>query len=197
MRFAVPLVMITLAAFVGACAVETPSQVHSTETSESTPDPVLRWTDLVLRQPYPYATPLAPAERSAIDGTYVKMQPGDEPAIHCRRCPEYAREAGIWKLNFDRGSYRIYHPSTNFASVGSFTIDQNRITLFNDPTCTNDVGTLEWKLENRTLNFQVVADNCAIELRGKNLASVPWQSCLPPNKEVGISDHWNKPPGCD
>lgn len=201
-----------MAAFVvstGACspetqftnrATDTPEsqlQVRSTATPESTPDPRVRWSELVLRLPFAYATPLPAPERSAIDGTYVKVQPGDAPTVHCKRCPDYAREPGIWKLNFDRGSYRIYHPGTNFASVGSYTLSLERITLFNDPTCTDDVGALKWKLDKRTLVFEIIADNCAIELRGKNLASVPWQSCLPPNIEAGITDHWNKPRGCD
>jgi hypothetical protein len=171
--------------------------IRPTATAESIPIPATRWAELVLRVPYPYTTPLPPSLRSALDGAYTKIHPGEGAPIHCRRCPDYAREPGIWKLNFRDGTYQIYHPVTNFASIGSFVVAGNRLALFNDPTCADDVGEYEWRIENRELIFVVIRDACAIELRGKNLSAVAWQMCQPPNIEAGISDHWQKPAGCE
>jgi len=166
-------------------------------TAVAEPTPGNRWAELILRVPYPYTTPLPPALASAIDGTYAKVHPGEGAPIHCRRCPDYAREPGIWKLNFDKASYRIYYPTTNWASIGSFTLSADRLTLFNDPTCPDDVGVYTWRVQDRQLILHVIRDACAIELRGKNLSDMAWQSCRPPNIEAAISDHWQKPPGCE
>ncbi|MBI5651982.1 MAG: hypothetical protein HZC40_16320 [Chloroflexi bacterium] len=191
------LAAIIVLLFLVACSNPESSTVRPTATPNSTPIPATRWAELVLRVPYPYTTPLPAPARSALDGTYTKTQPGEIATVHCRRCPDYAREPGIWKLNFRDGTYRVYHPLTNFASIGSFTILENHLTLFNDPTCADDVGEYAWRIENRELILIVIHDECAIELRGKNLSAVAWQSCQPPNIEAGISDHWQKPEGCE
>lgn len=45
--------------------------------------------------------------------------------------------------------------------------------------------------------LELVEDTCAVELRGKNLSKQHWLSCLPPNSETALSDHREKPPGCE
>jgi len=36
----------------------------------------------------------------------------------------------------------------------------------------------------RSFNPEVIEDHCAIELRGKNLAGLPWLSCRPPIQKL-------------
>lgn len=155
------------------------------------------WSGLLQRTPYPYTIPLAPEESTAIDGTYTKFELKDTPPIPCRRCPDYAPEGGIWKINFNKGVFRIMHTVTGWKSMGTFILSGNQLTLANDPTCQEVIGVYEWKVEKGTLILKAIADDCAIKLRNKNLAGLPWLSCQPPNTEAATTEHWLKPPGCD
>jgi len=155
------------------------------------------WSELLQRAPYPYTIPLAPEESTAIDGTYTKFELKESPPIPCRRCPDYASEGGIWKINFNKGVFRIMHTVTRWKSMGTFILSGDQLILANDPTCQEVIGVYGWRFEKGTLILKVIADPCAIELRGKNLAGLPWLSCQPSNTEAATTDHWLKPAGCD
>jgi hypothetical protein len=47
------------------------------------------------------------------------------------------------------------------------------------------------------LILEVIHDECGFGLRAASLTAQPWLSCQPPSTEAAISDHWQKPPGCD
>jgi hypothetical protein len=168
----------------------------------STPDtnasamPTDVWFAIQQRTPYPYSTPLPPANISAIDGTYVKNEEISGEPVHCRRCPDYASDGGIWLLRFDRGIYRIYSELTGWRAVGSYTVSSDRLFLFNDGYCGSDVGTYAWKIEQRQLIMKEINDDCSFRLRAKNLTLMPWSSCRAPNIEAAITDHWQIPGGC-
>ncbi len=145
---------------------------------------------------YPYTKPLPPAVSSAIDGVYAKIDPDESTPTPCRRCAEYRLEGGTWVLKLDKGTFRFKHTDVGWESNGSFTVSGDRITLFNDPSCTEDVGVYQWSLDQGNLTFKVIQDDCAIGLRAKNLMQMEWRACQPSNREAGISDHWKTPPGC-
>lgn len=155
-----------------------------------------RWLELFQRTPYPFTTPLPPATASALDGTYTKTVIKDTPTVKCRRCPEYAPEGGLWKLNFDSSIFRIYHQATGWRSLGSFSVSGSDLTLFNDPACLDVVGRYTWALAGGQLQLTAVDDPCAIALRAMNLTQLPWDSCRPPNTEAAVTGHWPAPPGC-
>jgi hypothetical protein len=165
------------------------------------PTPADLWYALFQRTPFPYTTPLPPPEDSLIDGPYVKFDPDEPQWWHCRRCEDYIPAGGIWRMHLDNGIYRIFYDVTNWKSLASFALEGDRLYLFNDPNCPDTVGIYNWRLEDgeryRELVLELVEDSCAIELRGKNLSKQPWLSCLPPNTEAAITDHWEKPPGCE
>jgi hypothetical protein len=163
------------------------------------------WSALLQQTPHPYLLPLPAAGRTSLDGTYTKVELKETPPVHCLRCPDYAPEGGIWKLNLDKGTFRIIHEMTGWKSIGSYVITRDRwtsgapdqILLFNDPTCPDAIGLYTWRLEGGNLILEVIDDTCAIYLRAMNLTNLPWLSCQPPNIEAGITDHWPKPEGCD
>jgi len=98
---------------------------------------------------------------------------------------------------------RIYYPITGWRSIASYTVSDDRLSIYNDPYCPQDVGEYRWELgpdrnqEDRSLEIEVVTDPCSIQLRGENMSSQPWLSCLPTNEMTGASDHYYKPPGCE
>jgi hypothetical protein len=155
------------------------------------------WTELLQKKPFPHAAPLPQQVPTVLDGTYTKFDPKKTPPVPCRRCPDYVPAGGIWKLNLNKGVFRIFHKFTGWRSIGSFVVDGNRVRLFNDPTCIEVMGSYTWTLKERRIRLQVIQDECAINMRAKNLTQLPWMSCQPPSMEAGFSGHWNKPPGCD
>ncbi len=54
-----------------------------------------------------------------------------------------------------------------------------------------------WTLENNILNLTKNDDPCSQGLRTANLIDQLWYSCRPTNVEAMITDHWQKPVGCD
>ena len=167
------------------------------ESSTAAKPPTDIWTELFRRTPFSYTLPLAPAEVTSIDGTYTKFEPKETPPVHCRRCPDYAPEGGIWKLNFTKGVFRIFHTVTEWKDMGSYILSGDQLTLANDPVCHEVIGVYRWKLEEGKLVLTVIEDKCAIGLRAMNLTKLHWLSCQPPNREAAITDHWPKPPGCE
>lgn len=155
------------------------------------------WTGLLQRQPYPYRVPLPEPERSPVDGTYTKVVAAAAERVHCLRCPDYAPEGGIWKMNLNRGVMRILHIDSRWKIIGTFIVAGDRILLANDPVCLDELGLYRWRLKDGQLVFEVIDDPCAIKLRAMNLTQQPWRSCRPPNIEAAVTEHWPKPEGCD
>ncbi len=161
------------------------------------------WSTQIDVPPFPYSRPLPPPEKSSVDGLYTRTIPSDDTPIPCLRCAGYRLEGGEWTLYLNLGVFKVFHRATGFEAVGSFTVDGNRISFFNDPFCEEDlsmVGNYTWQLQNNALTLQVVNDPCSIGLRAKNLTTLNWiikrDPCQPPNLEAAISDHWNKPAEC-
>jgi hypothetical protein len=203
------LVLLALLAGCAAAAPEvagngdaaTPSAAPSTATP-----PAEGWAALLTRQPFPYLLPLMDDEPTPLDGTYVKLEPSRGDPAHCLRCPDYAQEAGLWKMHLHRGVFRIYYEGREWSSVGSFLVtrdrmskveDPDKLLLFNDPNCTDVMGVYRWEKTEEGLRLEVVDDTCSYRLRAANLTSLPWLSCAPPSEEAAITDHWPKPEGCD
>lgn len=202
---------LTVAALIFALAVAGCSAATELEqdtappVSQTSPKPTDIWAAALNKMPYPYALALPQPTQTILDGTYAKFELKDTPPVHCLRCPDYAPEGGIWKLQFDRGVFRIYHQVTGWHSLGSFIVSKDRRTagtvdqlvLFNDPNCPEYVATYAWSLEEGQLRLEAIEDTCSIRLRAMNLTNLPWLSCRPSNLEAGLSDDWQKPPGCD
>jgi len=165
----------------------------------TTPGPTVQaiWAGLLERRPYPYLIPLPEPKRSEIDGTYAKVVVAPAERVHCLRCPDYAPEGGVWKLSFDKGVYRIFHPESRWKSIGTYVVAGDRLLLANDPTCIDGLGLYSWKLHENRLVLEVIDDPCAIRLRAMNLTQMPWDACRPPNIEAAVTEHWRKPEGCD
>lgn len=169
----------------------------TTPTPSITATPADAWQTLLQHTPVPWTTPLPPEEPTTLDATYVKVNPRLATPFPCARCPDYALEGGVWKLQLDKGIFRIYHAASGWRSLGSYTVSGDRLYLFNDPYCSRDTGIYTWKLEEGSLTLSEVDDPCSQGLRAANLIDQPWLSCRPPNTEAAITDHWNKPQGCD
>ena len=161
------------------------------------PTPDVIWSELLQRTPYPFTLPLLIETATSIDGTYVKVETKEEPAVPCRRCPDYAPEGGLWKLNFNKGTFRIFHPITGWKGIGSFYVSGGQLLLANDPVCHELWGLYRWKLEEGKLTFTMIEDKCAISLRAMNLTHLPWEACQPPNIEAATTGYRLKPAGCD
>jgi len=161
------------------------------------PTAIDSWFPFLQHTPVPWTTPLPDPVHSALDGIYGKSDPTDPQWWNCRRCPDYYPAGGNWRLQLDKGIFRIYYEVTGWRSLGSFFVENDTITFFNDPYCPHDIGRYRWKLEESQLAFLEIDDSCSLNLRAENLTRQPWTSCQPPNREAAISDHWIKPSGCE
>ncbi len=133
-------------------------------------------------RPYPYTDP-APAQVSTeIDGTYMLILTledlgGASNALPfpCRRCLPYARDPGVLTLIFFDGAYFVDHQMSGFHATGHYTVEGNRLTLFNDPNCSRVRGTYSWQLDGASLRLKTVDDTCAFQgERATDLASDVW-----------------------
>jgi hypothetical protein len=193
------LVVSFLSFILAACqsANNTPtSSPIQTKPSEVT-TPTDGWQALFEHTPVPWTTPLPAEEATVLDATYVKINPRLATPFPCKRCPDYALEGGLWKLSLDKGIFRIYYTMNGWRSLGSYTVSEDRITFFNDPYCNMQTGVYQWKLEEGSLILTEIDDPCSQGLRAANFIDQPWLSCRPPNTEAAITDHWQKPQGCD
>lgn len=155
------------------------------------------WRALFQHTPVPWTTPLPPEEATVLDATYVKINPRLATPFPCKRCPDYALEGGLWKLSLDKGTFRIYYTVNGWRSLGSYAVSEDRIYFFNDPYCNWETGVYQWKLEEGALTLTELDDPCSQGLRAANFINQRWLSCSPPNTEAAITDHWQKPAGCD
>ncbi|NWG05482.1 MAG: hypothetical protein HXY35_02215 [Chloroflexi bacterium] len=190
--------IVVLLVLLPACAAIPSASSPATPTDTQPPGiPTDIWNALFQRTPVPWTTPLPPLKATDIDATYVKINPRQATPFPCKRCPDYALEGGLWKFSLNKGIFRIYYTMNGWRSLGSYTISGDHIYLFNDPYCNWDTGEYIWKLEGGVLVFTEVNDPCSQGLRAANLTDQPWLSCTPPNVEAMITDHWQKPEGCD
>jgi hypothetical protein len=173
----------------------TRTPIPSSSQPAGTPTDI--WIALFERTPVPWTTPLPPLEATVLDATYVKVNPRLATPFPCKRCPDYALNGGLWKFSFDKGIFRIYYTINGWRSLGSYTVSGDQLYLFNDPYCNWETGIYKWKLEEGSLILTEVDDPCSQGLRAANLVDQPWLSCRPPNVEAMITDHWQKPAGCD
>jgi hypothetical protein len=181
--------LVAAALLITACAPVRPA---------STPTPVPdRWQELQAWAPYPHTTPLPPEVTTPIDGFYVRFDPRTEERTPCRRCPPYPPEGGVWVLALEQGTFRVYHPRTGWRTLGSYTVSDDQITLFNDPQCHLAVGHFTWLRDEKGLHFALADDECELGTRAKNFTAQTWESCLPPNPEAAVTGHWSAPQGCN
>ncbi len=167
------------------------------QRADSATPTVDRWQEIRQWSPYPHTTPLPPQAPTPVDGIYVRLDPRTHDRPPCRRCPPYPPEGGVWKLELDEGVFRVYHPRTGWRTLGSYTVDGDRITFFNDPQCHLAVGHFTWQRDEEGLRFALLDDDCELGTRAKNFTAQVWESCQPPNHEAAITSHWKTPEGCD
>lgn len=134
--------------------------------------------------PYPYTTPVPPAERSPLDGTYLRILTQEDVhgllPFRCLRCPPYLPNAGVSTLILHRGSYWLNHQLSGFRALGMFTIDGDRIRFFNDPWCPQDHGVYRWSKTGGVLAFEAISGTCAYEkARANDLSLSPWTRIKP------------------
>lgn len=170
-----------------------------TESGSSGPSPTPEdgWLVLLGHTPVPWTTPLPDQQPTILDSTYVKINPRLATPFPCKRCPDYALEGGLWKFQLDKGTFRIYYTVNGWRSLGSYTVSEDVLYLFNDPYCNWETGSYSWTLDEGVLTLTEIDDPCSQGLRAANLTDQPWLSCQPPNVEAMITDHWQKPEGCD
>ena len=170
------------------CASPSPTQPPASETSNpeatmvATPTNVIQmgiWDELLQAKPIPHEFPLPKPGRSALDGTYAKVDQSPPQFWTCYRCADYRPMGGIWRLQFKEGVMRIFYQITNWKSITSFTVEDNRLKIFNDPFCPQDVGEYEWAVDGGNLTLTAVKDGCAADLRKENLTKQTWNLCNP------------------
>lgn len=166
-----------------------------TSAPSTTAVPAGIWESLLLATPFPHAFPLPSPETSPLDGTYAKVDPSPPQWWTCYRCADYRPMGGIWRLNFEGGVTRIYYEVTDWKSIASFTVDGDRLKLFNDPFCPEDVGEYEWNVENGLLTLTAINDGCAFDLRRENLIKQAWALCSVNQPAEGCVNPPDSPPG--
>jgi len=117
--------------------------------------------------PYPYTTPVPPHERTAIDGTYMRILTLEDTdgllPFRCLRCPPYFPNAGVSTLAMSRGNYWVNHQLSGFRALGMYTVEGDRVTFFNDPWCPQEHGTYRWSLKDEELLLDPISSTCPYE----------------------------------
>ena len=172
-------------------------QISSTAASPTRIPSEDDWVALLQKKPYPYTTPLPERTPTVLDSVYTKVGPKAGTPVPCRRCPDYLTEGGLWKLSLNKGVYHIFHEGTGWGSLGSCSISGNRLYVFNDPTCLEEIGIYRWKIARGGMKLELVEDGCQVGRRGWNFAEMVWQSCQPSSIEAAEADDWSPPEGCE
>lgn len=171
---------------------QTPTlSVQDVQTGTWTPN---AWGLLLEVTPLSHTTPHPDPFPSPLDGTYAKLDPTLPQWWLCRRCADYRPAGGIWKLQLDHGVMRIFYDVNGWRSVASYSIDGDRLYLFNDPYCPQEVGVYAWRMGNNSLNLEAIDDPCSFGLRAENLSAQVWDSCTPSLSQVDPA--WDFPVGC-
>lgn len=131
--------------------------------------PTSVWDSLLQATPFAYLTPLPELAASPLDGLYAKVNQSWPQWWKCLRCADYRAAGGIWKLQFDKGVMRIFYEVNGWRSISSYTVEGNRLYLFNDPYCPEHVGEYQWSVADGQLELRTVNDPCSFDLRAENL----------------------------
>jgi hypothetical protein len=117
--------------------------------------------------PYPFMSPTPPPDATALDGTYLRTLTlrdvgGARVGLpyRCLRCPPFRIDAGVSTLVFVRGAYYVHHQISGFRTMGSFVVQDDRVTLFNDTNCPQTPGVYAFALSAHGLRFRVIEDDC-------------------------------------
>lgn len=158
--------------------------------------PTSVWDALMSSTPVAHTTPLPPGDPTPLDGTYAHLVESEPQYWLCLRCADYRPAGGIWKLQFERGVMRILYDVTGWRSLASYTVDGDRLTVFNDPYCPDLVGEYLWKVQDGVLRLKTVSDSCSFSLRSENLSLGDWLLC--PDEQVLVHQPSGSgtPPGC-
>lgn len=169
----------------GGCHVWKESILAATE-----PAPTNVWIALMEVTPLPHGGPLPATEASPLDGTYAYFNPAPPQWWSCLRCADYRPAGGAWRLGFEHGVMRIYYEVTGWHSLASYRVDGERLYLYNDPYCKEEVGEYRWESVDGALSLQLIEDPCSFGLRGQNLSAATWQSCADedPDPARGCTD---------
>lgn len=162
-------------------------------TVEVTAAPTTLWNVLLQATPFSYHRPLPEPVQSELDGIYSKIDSAPPQWWRCYRCADYRLAGGIWRLKFEQSVMRIYYEVTGWRTIASFTTSHDRLYVFNDPYCPEDVGEYKWDIVNGQLNLETVNDHCAFDLRAKNLSHEPWSACT----LSSANSMEKKTPGCE
>jgi hypothetical protein len=143
-------------------------------------------TDPTL-MPYPFKSPTPAPEPTSIDGTYLRILSLRELGgarrsipLRCLRCPPFRITPGVNTLVLYRGAYYVHHHLSGFRTIGSFVIEDDRLTLFNDANCPQTAGVYEFELTAHGIRFRVVHDECAFSNeRALDLEFRPWTRVAP------------------
>ncbi len=188
-----------------ACSGARTGLTDAPHVPDETMTPTSTWSDLLKRTPYPFTTPLPPAYGTVLDGTYAKLEPAPisrtprpqagtwmyhpvrRDRVWLMPPAPYPSEGGEWVLHLDRGVFRVFHKPTGWRTLGSFSLNESQITIFNDPHCVDAVGLYTWELKAGQLFLEVIEDECgaravfqsANNLRAKNLTGLPWVVATP------------------
>ena len=137
--------------------------------------------------PVTYTTPHPPPAASPLDGSYARLDSSWPQWWKCLRCADYRSAGGIWRLRFERGTMRVEYEVTGWSDLASYTVEADRLTVFNDPNCPEEVAAYRWQIQGGQLRLQALQDSCAFGLRAENLETEGWQSCTRDGRQ---------PPGC-
>ena len=189
------VVLVILGLSIASCAARDQGEINPTSvpapTNPVSDVPTRVWPALLQVTPQPFASPLPPADVTALDGMYAKYDAAPPQWWLCLRCADYRQAGGTWRVQFDRGIMRIYYEVTGWHSLASYTVSEDRLYLFNDPYCKEVSGEYKWKLTDGNLTLEVVDDPCSFQLRGKNLSAQSWEVCPANNSTTS-----EEPRGC-
>ena len=126
----------------------------------------------------PTPTPAA----TVLDGTFMRTLTLRDVGgariglpFRCLRCPPYRVDAGISTIMFIEGAYYLHHQISDFKTQGSFVVEGDRVTLFNDPNCPQKPGVYRFVRTEHTLRLWVISDDCPFSgERAIDLMRVPW-----------------------
>ncbi|MGH2637335.1 MAG: hypothetical protein ACRDHU_14480 [Actinomycetota bacterium] len=132
--------------------------------------------------PYPFMSPTPPPTASALDGTYLRTMTLRDVGgarvglpFRCLRCPPFRIDAGVSTLIFTRGAYYLHHQLSGFRTMGSFVVEGDRVTLFNDANCPQTPGVYAVDATPHGLRFRVIEDDCPFSgERALDLMVRPW-----------------------
>lgn len=178
--------LLVVAALLLDDATPPPAPITASPSPIPTGDEVLKASSIldlpITMRPYPYTDPAPPPVATPIDGTYMLILTledlgGARNALPfpCRRCLPYARDPGVMTLIFFQGAYFVDHQMAAFHATGHYSVEGNRLNLFNDPNCSRERGTYSWALRGTSLHLEVIDDTCAYEgERATDLATDAW-----------------------